>query len=282
MPCARMEKNRHKNQHKNRHNNRHKTEAEEAAVPPMSSVWQPMTGLNQHELRERVLESVTNDGRALQTTPKEFKGDREIVLAAVTQYGPALQYAAAELKADREIVLAAVAQDGMALKYAAVELRSHRALKWVADTDISLHCAKLRLLFARTIPCAPQGPRCTLATLTPDIVEMIGVRLTSGMTINQRVQKLGYWLDETPPKTDEPSPKSKKRRMNILCLLCLPSAFCACLLPAFCACLLPAFCACLLPAFCACLLPSVPAFCLPSVPAFCLPSAPAFCACLVI
>ena len=51
---------------------------------------------------------------------------------------------------------------------------------------------------------------------------MIGVRLTSDMTINQRVLKLGYWLDETPPKTDEtppktdePSPKSKKRRMNI-------------------------------------------------------------------
>ena len=79
----------------------------------MSSTGEPMPGLE----KQRWLERVAQNDRALMDAPAELQGDREVVLAAVTQHGRALEYASAELQGDREVVLAAVAQHGQALEY---------------------------------------------------------------------------------------------------------------------------------------------------------------------
>ena len=50
--------------------------------------------------RDLVLNSVTQNGIALQHVSKTLRGDREIVTAAVTSNGDALQYASAELRAE--------------------------------------------------------------------------------------------------------------------------------------------------------------------------------------
>ena len=50
------------------------------------------------------------DGRALEWTSQEMKGDRELCTAAVAQDWRALQHASEEMKGDRELCMAAVAQ----------------------------------------------------------------------------------------------------------------------------------------------------------------------------
>ena len=52
--------------------------------------------------KQRLLERVAQDGRALEYAAAELKADKEIVATAVAQDGRALQYAAAELKADKD------------------------------------------------------------------------------------------------------------------------------------------------------------------------------------
>ena len=88
----------------------------------MSAMGEPMTELE----KQRLLERVAQDGRALQHAVAELRGDREVVLAAMAQNGNALQYAAVELKGDREVVLAAVAQHGVILRHAAAKLKGDR------------------------------------------------------------------------------------------------------------------------------------------------------------
>ena len=73
--------------------------------------------------RDVVIEAVKQDGWALKFASADLKADREIVLEAVKQYWRVLDYASADLKADREIVLETVKQNGEALRYASRELR---------------------------------------------------------------------------------------------------------------------------------------------------------------
>jgi hypothetical protein len=68
--------------------------------------------------REDVLNTVRQDGFALNFASPEFKADKEVVLEAVKNNGRALQFASPKLKLDKNIVLEAVRNDGMALEFA--------------------------------------------------------------------------------------------------------------------------------------------------------------------
>jgi hypothetical protein len=62
--------------------------------------------------------SVNNDGWALEFADESLRADREVVLAAVHQCYSALKYANQSLRGDPEVVLAAVYQDYSALAFA--------------------------------------------------------------------------------------------------------------------------------------------------------------------
>ena len=114
----------------------------------------------------------------------------------VAQNGRALRYAAAELKGDREIVLAAVAQDGLALEFAAAVLNRHRALQWISTTNIALHCANLRLALA-TCALSPPPSLCggALSALPRDLIELIGTCILPDVAIYVVARKYRYWCD---------------------------------------------------------------------------------------
>jgi len=78
--------------------------------------------------KELVLETVEQNGYALQFANKKFKNNKEIVLEAVKQNGIALYSASDEFKNDRDIVLEAVAQNDAALEYASDTLKKDRDL----------------------------------------------------------------------------------------------------------------------------------------------------------
>ena len=78
--------------------------------------------------RKEFLETVKQDGYALENAETKFKKDKEIVLAAVKQNGLVLRYADKSLKKDKEVVLEAVKQDGGALKHADKKLQDDKEI----------------------------------------------------------------------------------------------------------------------------------------------------------
>ena len=65
--------------------------------------------------RDHALESVSNDGFALEDIDDIFKKDKEIVLAAINDYGGAFEFAHESLKKDREVLLAALSEHVFAM-----------------------------------------------------------------------------------------------------------------------------------------------------------------------
>ena len=76
-------------------------------VPPVQE--------DERDDREKALDAVRKDGRALQHMSPHFRDDKMVVLAAVSQNGSAVAFASQQLKGDPEIALAAVSQCGYAL-----------------------------------------------------------------------------------------------------------------------------------------------------------------------
>ena len=74
--------------------------------------------LRRQELRQRWVEKVKEEWRALATAPEAVKGDMEVVTAAVKEDPRALEHGSEQLKADKDFVLAAMRQDVRAGRYA--------------------------------------------------------------------------------------------------------------------------------------------------------------------
>ena len=70
-----------------------------------------------------VLEAVRQNGLALQFAEESLRGDKTITMTAVRQNGLALQYASAFMRNNGPVVMMAVKQDGRAIQYASENLR---------------------------------------------------------------------------------------------------------------------------------------------------------------
>ena len=139
--------------------------------------------------------------------------EKQRILERVAQDGRALAYAAAELKGDREIVLAAVAQNGRALMCAAAPLNRHPALQWICSTNIALHCAKLRLALATcALPTPLSRSGNALSALPRDLIELIGTCTLPDVAIHVVARKYRYWCDGGSPARGGEDPGHKKRK----------------------------------------------------------------------
>jgi hypothetical protein len=156
--------------------------------------------------KQVVLAAVTQNGLALQYAAPTYaavalRADKQAVLAAVTQDGRALYYAAEALRADKEVVLAAVAQHGEALQYAMPALAQHAALQQIKQLSRhwALELVKMRLRLA--LPASASQTMCTIATLSADIIELVGAHITCGTAIHSLVARHQYWPTCKPPPT---------------------------------------------------------------------------------
>ena len=114
--------------------------------------------------------------------------DKQRLLERVAQNGRALQHAAAELQADREIVATAVAQDGDALRYAAEELQRDPMLLQLKalnpQDSLPLLAAQLRLRLAYALTCKEWLDGNDAGTcLSLEVVELIGQHCTCTVAV---------------------------------------------------------------------------------------------------
>jgi hypothetical protein len=136
-----------------------------------------------------------------ESAAEALHADKEVVLAAVTQDGRALESAAEALHADKEVVLAAVTQDGRALMYAVPALAQHAALQQIGQLSRhwALELAKQRLRLA--VLASASEKVCTIAALSADIIELVGVHITRDTAVRSLVARHHYWPTYKPPPT---------------------------------------------------------------------------------
>ena len=114
--------------------------------------------------------------------------EKQRLLERVAQDGRALEYAEAELKADKEIVATAVAQNGEALQYAAVELKRDPTLLQLKalnpQVSAPLLAAQLRLRLAYALTCQEWLDGNDAGTcLSLEVVELIGQHCTCTVAV---------------------------------------------------------------------------------------------------
>ena len=114
--------------------------------------------------------------------------EKQRLLERVAQDGRALRYAAAELKADKEIVATAVAQYGRALMYAAAELKRDPALLQLQalnpQVSAPLLAAQLRLRLAYALTCKEWLDCNNAGTCLPlEVVELIAQHCTCSVVV---------------------------------------------------------------------------------------------------
>ena len=76
--------------------------------------------------KEIAIETVKNNGYALEKVSDELKDDKDVVLCAVKNEGLSLRFASDRLKDDKNMVLEAVRNDGSALQYASDRLKNDK------------------------------------------------------------------------------------------------------------------------------------------------------------
>jgi len=106
------------------------------------------------------METVKQNGWALEYADESLKKDKEIVIEAVKQNGRALEFADLSLKKGKEIVMEAVKQDGALEFLQRPPSKSNQPPKsTISPTNLippgSL-CPKLNLLFMFSRPSTPQ------------------------------------------------------------------------------------------------------------------------------
>jgi hypothetical protein len=101
-------------------------------------------------------------------------------------------------------VLAAVAQDGRALRWAAEALQQHATLRRVRHLS-ALEISKQRACLALALA---SGAACTLGTLSADIIEHVGFRVTQAAAVRGLVSRYAYYGGQAC----EPPPMKKHRR----------------------------------------------------------------------
>ena len=129
--------------------------------------------------------------------------ERQRWLERVAQNGRALGSAAAELRGDREVVLAAVAQNGCALEYAAVELRTDAIILKLRSLNPRLSAvllvAQLRLYVAYT--CHQRVGRESLLRCLPlEVIELIGQHMTVHVALHGLVRQPALLSEGVPPE----------------------------------------------------------------------------------
>ena len=109
-----------------------------------------------------------------------------------------------------------MAQNDMALKFAAAELEGDREIVLASTTNLASHCAKLRLALA-TCALAMPSINCgrSLSALPRDLMELIGMCISSDVAICVAARKYGYWCDGgTPTRGREDSGHKKRKRLH--------------------------------------------------------------------
>ena len=139
-------------------------------------------GENMPELeRQRWLDDVARNGRALQYAAAELKGDREIVLAAVAQNGDTLQFAAAELQGDLPLLKLRSINPQLSAVVLVVELRLH--LGYACHERV--------------------GCQSILKSLPLEVIELIGQHLTIGVAVHGLIWRSTSLLSKGVPPTTQ-------------------------------------------------------------------------------
>mmetsp|Transcript_49137 Transcript_49137/g.117044 ORF Transcript_49137/g.117044 Transcript_49137/m.117044 type:complete len:282 (-) Transcript_49137:183-1028(-) len=76
--------------------------------------------------KDAAVQRVSENGRALEHLPQEWRADRDVVLAAVTRFPAALVFASDSLRADKEVVLRAVTKHWAAFEHAAPTMKADK------------------------------------------------------------------------------------------------------------------------------------------------------------